>query len=249
MTNNWNGKFNRLCHALPPLEPVGPEDLPEMRNPTLIFISIPRTDLRIFGPFEEKLQPFLNQLEIPPPPPESQRIIVPALKLQMPAIHHYFPNATVVKSVADCVDTQASMRTLTPRPGLNYPHHIKLSLTCQITSDIRAIRPCQTLGGQLVREHLAHLMPEDLWLFSEVAAVSGAQRDEDAARHIGVVLREDIEPKAKAKGESLIMAGALAERAPGSGTTRAEVLFSLETREEKRRWLERCVTFCSVKVS
>ncbi|OQE80157.1 hypothetical protein PENNAL_c0047G00432 [Penicillium nalgiovense] len=90
------------------------EDIPGMLKPTLAFISVPRTDLRVTGHFEQELQPLLERLEIPGI--TSDRVIVPCLSQQLSSIHQRFPNATVLKLIEDCADAQASMRTLTLRP-------------------------------------------------------------------------------------------------------------------------------------
>ncbi|CAG7938622.1 unnamed protein product [Penicillium nalgiovense] len=114
-----------------------------MLKPTLAFISVPRTDLRVTGHFEQELQPLLERLEIPGI--TSDRVIVPCLSQQLSSIHQRFPNATVLKLIEDCADAQASMRTLTLRPELEFNYHLKLSLTCQITSALRTITPWNDL--------------------------------------------------------------------------------------------------------
>lgn len=228
-----------MCHAQLPMKPVKPKDLPELLTPTVAFVSIVKTEMRIFGPFEDTLQSLLTRLEIPVP--SSDRMIIPCLSIQLPCVYHYFPSAILVKSVAECADTQASMRTLTMRPELCFPYHVKLSIACQIGSDVRAIRPCQTLGGQIVRDQLYRLMPADLWLCREVAAVTGAQEDEDAARNLSCILRENLEPRARANNEALIMAGTLAQQPPGSDHTYAETMFNLETIQQKEEWFTRSV--------
>ncbi|GIJ86766.1 siderophore [Aspergillus pseudoviridinutans] len=239
--------FHRLCYAQEGLAPVEPNDLPEFLTPTLAFVSVLRAEISLAGPFEESLQPLLAQLEVPPPE-SADRVIVPCLRLQLPCVFRHFPSAVVVKTVSGCADTQASMRTLTLRPELNFPYHIKLSIACQITSDVRAIRPCQTLGGQLVRKQLRKFFPPDLWWFKEVASVSGSQtvqgdtqENEDKARHIGCILREDLEARANANNEALIIAGSLAQQPANDSRTHAEIVFGLETVEQKHEWLREYV--------
>jgi siderophore synthetase component len=236
-------QFHRLCYAREGLAPVEPKDLPEFLTPTLAFVSVLRAEISIAGPFEELLQPLLAQLEVPSPESDD-RVIVPCLRLQLPCVFNHFPSAIVVKKVSGCADTQASMRTLTVRPKLNFPYHIKLSIACQITSDVRAIRPCQTVGGQLVGKQLYKFFPSDLWWFNEVASVSGSQTaqedsqaNEDKARHIGCILREDLEARANANNEALIVAGSLAQQPANDPRTHAEMVFGLESVEQKHEWL------------
>ncbi|EPS27085.1 hypothetical protein PDE_02026 [Penicillium oxalicum 114-2] len=183
-----------------------------------------------------------------PFPESDDRVIVPCLRLQLPCVFQHFPSAVVVKTVSGCADTQASMRTLAVRSYFNFPYHIKSSIACQITSDVRAIRPCQTVGGQLVGKQLYKFFPSDLWWFNEVASVSGSQvaqghsqANEDKARHIGCILREDLEARANANNEALIIAGSLAQQPANDPRTHAEIVLGLESVEQKQEWLREYV--------
>ncbi|KAL4932790.1 uncharacterized protein BDV17DRAFT_279501 [Aspergillus undulatus] len=215
--------FHRLCYAQEGLAPVEPKDPPEFLSLTLAFVSVLRAEIST----SESLSP------------------VPCLRLQLPCVFRHFPSAVLIKSVSGCADTQASMRTLTLHEEPNFPYHIKLSIACQITSDVRATRPCQTLGGQLVRKRLHKFFPANLWWFKEVAFVSGSkggtQEYEDKAPHIGCVLREDLETRANANNEALIIAGSLAQQPANNQRTHAEIVFCLETTEQKHEWLKEYV--------
>ncbi|KAJ6184953.1 hypothetical protein N7519_006254 [Penicillium mononematosum] len=216
------------------------DDIPAMLKPTLAFISVPRTDLRVTGHFEQELQPLLERLEIPGT--TSDRVIVPCLSQQLPSIHQRFPNATVLKLIENCADAQASMRTMTLRPDLAFNYHLKLSLACQITSALRTITPWTTCGGPVQSEILEKLLPSDLWVFREVAAVTGSQENFNDARHLSCILRDSLETRARANDETLIIAAALAQKPSGDGRTYAEILFGLETTAQKKEWFQRYVT-------
>jgi siderophore synthetase component len=128
------------------------------------------------------------------------------------------------------------MRTLTLRPELNFRYHLKLSLACQITSALRTITPWTALGGAEVSELLGKLLPPDMWLFEEVAAVTGAQEDFSDAKHFSCILREDLELRANAQGESLIIASAFSQLPVDGfeeGTAHAQALIPLEGGERK----------------
>lgn len=210
-----------------------------MLKPTLAFISVPRTDLRVTGHFEQELQPLLERLEIPGI--TSDRVIVPCLSQQLPSIHQRFPNATVLKLIEDCADAQASMRTLTLRPELEFNYHLKFSLACQITSALRTITPWTTCSGPVQSELLEKLLPNDLWVFREVAAVTGSQEDFNDARHLSCILRDSLETRARENDETLIIAAALAQKPSGDGRTYAEILYRLETISQKKEWFQRSV--------
>ncbi|XEV01776.1 hypothetical protein FSHL1_007063 [Fusarium sambucinum] len=88
---------------------------------------------------------------------------------------------------------------------------------------------------------LRKLIPQDLWLFGEVAAITGSQEDTTEAQYMTCILRENLEPRAVENNESLVLAAALLERPQGGGRTYAEVLFGLETPEERLVWFRRYV--------
>jgi hypothetical protein len=217
------------------LKPVLPEHIPEMIAPSLSFISIPRSDMRVSGPFKTTLEPLLQKLEIPSPT-DKNTLIVPCLTRQIPAILQLFGKATVIAERASIAAAQASMRTVTLRPELQFNYHLKLALACQITSAVRTVTPWTTGQGRAISELLEGTLPADLWVFKEVAAVTGRQGDFHAAKHLSCVLREDLEPRARMNDETLVVAAALMERHPQDGKTYPERLFKLDTVEERKEW-------------
>jgi hypothetical protein len=207
-----------------------------MINPELTFLSIPRIDICISGQFEKLLKPLLYKLDIAEPSPD--RIIIPSLTQQQPSIMVRFPNAVPVFS-ARCATAQASMRTVTLSPELQFPYHLKMSLACTITSALRTITPWSALGGMAVTQLLMKLLPDNLWVFREQAAVCGSQKDFNEAKHLSCILREDLEAKAATHGETLIIAAGLAQRTVDDSRSYAERLFELGTIEKKKCWFRR----------
>ncbi|KAK6829130.1 hypothetical protein RU639_003328 [Aspergillus parasiticus] len=240
ITGHPTHPYHRLCYAQEPLKPVGPGDIPGMLTPTLAFVSVPCDNLRITGHFERELQPLLKRLDIPQT--TSDRVIVPCLAQQLPSILQRFPDVVILKLTADCADAQASMRTITIRPELGFNYHLKLSLACQITSALRTITPWTTCGGPVQTELLEKFLPDDLWVFREVAAVSGGQKDFNEARHLACILRDSLESRAQANDEVLIMAMALTQKPYGDSRTYAEILYNLETVVQKKEWFQRYIT-------
>ncbi|EYE97444.1 uncharacterized protein EURHEDRAFT_513335 [Aspergillus ruber CBS 135680] len=232
--------YHRLCYAQPPLNQIQPSDIPEMLTPTLAFLSVPRTDLRVTGAFEEIIQPLLRKLEIPSTTPD--RVIVPCLSRQLPAVDQRFPNAVVLKTVENIADAQASMRTLTLRPESDFGYHLKLSLACQITSALRTITPWTTCGGPVQTALLERFLPNDLWVFREVAAVSGGQDNFADAKHLSCILRDDLEARADANNERLVIAAALAQQPYNNTRCYAEILYNLRTTSDKQSWLRTYAT-------
>lgn len=208
-----------------------------MLTPTLAFISVPRADMRITGLFEEKLKPLLTRLNVPET--SKDRVIVPVLQQQLPAIQLYFPNAVVLKTVTGCVDAQTSIRTLTVRPEFQFEYHLKLSLACQITSALRTITPWTTVGSLFVTEVLEKFLPLDMWVFKEVAAITGAQDDFSQAKHMSCILRSDLQQRARDNNETLILAAGLTQEPLDDNRSYAEILYNLDTPDKKRDWLRK----------
>jgi hypothetical protein len=193
--------------------------------------------MRVSGPFEETLAPLLTKLEVPRTSPD--RLIVPCLVQQLPAVKQYFPSSVVVKTVQQCADAQASLRTLTLRPELYFPYHIKLSLACNITSALRTITPWTTIGGPVYTELLERFLPPDLWVFREVAAITGSQTDFNKAKHLSCILRTDLEERARMNNERLILAAALAHHPPDADKPYAQILYNLESLKDRQHWFRR----------
>ncbi|KAJ5267596.1 hypothetical protein N7478_010404 [Penicillium angulare] len=181
----------------------------------------------------------LDKLDVPKAPEGS--ITMPCLTQQLPSVLQRFPNANLLKSVVDCADAQASLRTLTIRPELNFRFHMKLSLACQITSALRTITPWSAQGGPIVTEIMERFIPSDLWIFSELAAATGSQSNFDDAKHLSCILRDSLEERADRENEVLILGAALTQQLPGTSQPYAESLFNLQTITQKQEWFRRYV--------
>ncbi|KAF9890654.1 hypothetical protein FE257_005785 [Aspergillus nanangensis] len=218
---------------------VTQEDIPAMLTPGVTFLSLPRSQLHFAGPFDDALQPLLQTLGIPRV--SENRAVVPCLTQQLPSVMQRFPGASILRSVIDCADAQASLRTITLRPELKFPFHLKLSLACQITSALRTITPWSAQGGPIVTKIMDQFLPPDLWTFREIAAVTGNQTEFDDAKHLSCILREDQEERTRANNEVLIIAAALNQQPQGTSQPYAEILFNLQTIAQKQEWFQKYV--------
>ncbi|KAJ5228123.1 hypothetical protein N7489_008831 [Penicillium chrysogenum] len=108
--------------------------------------------------------------------------------------------------------------------------------THPITSSLRTITPWTTALGPVLTDILKSVLPPDLWIFDEVAGVSGGQDNFDEARHLSCILRHDLQDRARENGEALVVAAALFERPIDDHRTYAEILFGLRSLEEIRTW-------------
>ncbi|KAJ5726074.1 uncharacterized protein N7483_007431 [Penicillium malachiteum] len=210
-----------------------------MLTPGITFLSLPSSDLHLAGPFSQLLHPLLETLGIPNAP--EGFTVLPCLTQQLPSVIQRFPRAEVLMSVDNCVDAQASLRTVTPRPELNFPFHLKLSLACQITSALRTITPWSAQGGPIVTQIMDRFLPADLWIFKEVASATGSQSNFDDAKHLSCILRENLEFRAEANDEVLIIAAALTQQSHGTSQPYAEILFNLESIPQKQEWFREYV--------
>lgn len=208
-----------------------------MLTPGLTFICLPSSDLHLAGPFEQLLQPLLQTLDIPNVPEGCT--IMPCLTQQLPSVIQRFPKAKILKSVTDCADAQTSLRTLTIRPELNFPFHMKLSLACQVTSALRTITPWSAQGGPIVTGIMEQFLPPDLWIFKELASATGSQSNFDDAKHLTCILRDDLQERAESNNEVLIIAAALTQQPPGITQSYAETLFKLRTISQKQKWFRK----------
>lgn len=182
-----------------------------MLDPGLTFVMLPRSSVRVFGPFEELSQPLLRLLEAPSSVSE-ETIIVPCLSQQLPAVLEFFPEAKALKTVPNGAKAHAAIRTVSV-PG--YRFDMKLSLACLITSALCALPCWSAAAAPHTTDILKTLLPEDIWVFGEVAAATGSQDNVSEARHLTYILRESLEDKAQGNDETLILASALMERPLG----------------------------------
>ncbi|KAH7013789.1 ferric iron reductase FhuF-like transporter-domain-containing protein [Ilyonectria destructans] len=236
ITGHPTHPLHKTLFTQAPLPQICPDEIWQMLSPEIVFLSVPRSQVRLSGPFEATLGDLLAKLGIAGC--SADRVIVPTLAQQRPAIDSRFSDVQVVGS--DHASAQASMRTVSLRPELQFKYHLKLSLACQITSALRTITPWTVLGGAEVSRLLGKLLPPDMWVFREVAGVTGAQADFNDAKHLSCILREDLELRANLQNESLIMASALSQR-PVSGVEKSHAE-SLLPAEGKKEWFQKYVT-------
>ncbi|KAE8330163.1 hypothetical protein BDV39DRAFT_202350 [Aspergillus sergii] len=90
-------------------------------------------------------------------------------------------------------DAQASIRTVSV-PG--YGFDIKFFLACLITSAPRVLPNWSADVASNITSVLKKLFPPDLWVFGEVAAVTGSQENVSDAHHLTCILQGNMEAKA-----------------------------------------------------
>ncbi|KAI6754751.1 hypothetical protein HG530_012503 [Fusarium avenaceum] len=163
--------------------------------------------------------------------------MIPCLENILPAVLDHFPTAKLIETATGRAFSQASAGAVSV-PGYIYD----LNLPPPSLSSGSHFTPYWSVAAAPVMTSLLKkLIPQELWLFGEVAAVTGSQKDTTQAQYIACTLRENLESKAEMGDESLILVAALLERPQGGNSTYAELLFGLETAEDKLIWLRRYI--------
>ena len=194
------------------------------------------------GPFEQVLDSLIteNGMEVPEVP--EDRIIIPCLSRQLPAIvQHLGPSVAIISSVVFYGRAQASLRTISLLTSRAFHYDLKLALACNISSALRTITPWTALIGPEVSSILDNVLPSEMWVCHEIAAATGSDVNFDKAKHCSVLIRENLEAKARARGETLIVSAALAERGVDSEICHAERVFGLQSEAQKEIWFRQSV--------
>ncbi|KAL8783529.1 MAG: hypothetical protein Q9213_004575 [Squamulea squamosa] len=223
--------------AQTPLKTIEPEELSDVQKPRIVFISIPRKSIITVGPFEELLDPLVREHEVDRKAVPEDRIILPCLERQLPSVvHQLATSVSTLPSKALHGRAQSSLRTISLPTSHTFHHDLKLALACNVSSALRTITPWTALIGPEVSAILDSVLPSAMWVCHELAAVTGSGADFDKAKHCSVLIRENLEAKARANVEALIVSAALAERGVVGEVSHAERLFGLHTEAQKEIW-------------
>ncbi|KAK6540865.1 hypothetical protein TWF694_008248 [Orbilia ellipsospora] len=226
--------FHRNCVPDKALAPLPPSELHRLTNPTVAILLVPRSDICVYGEIENLLEPLLESFGTSSSAPAGH-IYIPYLAEQVPAILEAFPLARVIKSVPDRSRSQSSLRTVTIT---DYKLDLKFSVAYRIGSQYRQFgRPSVSVGlgwAKILRK----IVPENLWLFDELAGVAGDDQKMDyhSSCRLACVLRENSTARADVNDEALIVWAALMEKPYCDDRTYAEILFHLDTKGKKVEW-------------
>ena len=235
-------QMHRTLLAQPPLESIQPEDLSSIQNPRILFVSVPRSFMITVGPFENILGPLIKENGIEVTEVLEDRIIIPCLRRQLPAIVQQLgPAITVVPSAVLYGKAQSSLRTISLPSSSVFQYDLKLALACNVSSALRTITPWTALVGPEISNILDNALPSDMWVCHEIAAATGSATNFDKAKHCSVLIRENLEAKARARGENLIVSAALSERGADSQVCHAERVFGLQNETQKEIWFRKSV--------
>ncbi|KAH6951991.1 hypothetical protein DER45DRAFT_605913 [Fusarium avenaceum] len=230
--------LHRTCFASSLRSPETPDGIPGPLNPGLSFVAVPRPSARLFGPFEKLLEPLLHLVGVLSPYDKDGYAVIPCLEKYLPAVLDHFPTAQLIETVTGRAFSQASAEAVSV-PG--YIYDLKLPPPSLITSGFRFTPYWSVASAPVMASLLRKLIPQELWLFGEIAAVTGIQQDTTDPHYMACTLRENLESKAEENDDSLILVAALLERPQGGKSTYAEMLFGLETAEDKLIWLRRYI--------
>lgn len=240
--------MHRTLLARDPLAPISVEDLAKVQEPNIVFISALRSDFITAGSYEKILAPLLKENAVDVSTVSEDRIILACLERQLPSISQQLgPSVSILSSKTLRAKAQSSLRTLSLPDANTFRHDLKLALACNITSALRTITPWTALIGPEVSIILAKTLPPNMWVCNEVAAITGSASNFDKAKHCSVLIRENLEQKARSRGETLIVSAALAERGVDDIACHAERVFELRTEELKEEWFRKSVNATVLK--
>ncbi|KAL8775645.1 MAG: hypothetical protein Q9209_000141 [Squamulea sp. 1 TL-2023] len=189
------------------------------------------------GPLEELLDPLVTENEVDKKAVPEDRIVLPCLERQLPSILQRLRTlVSTLPSNALHGRALSSLRTISLRMSHFFHHDLKLAPACNVSSLLRTITPWTALIGPEVSRILDDVLPSALWVCHKLAAVTGSDSDFDRAKHCSVLVRENLEAKARANGEALIVSAALTERGVMGEVSHAERLFELHSEAQKEIW-------------
>lgn len=164
-------------------------------------------------------------------------VIVPYMTRQLPALQQLLGDQMIIYTHDTLhASSQSSIRTVQLPKALNFLYHLKLAFAATITGGLRTISHWTASISIEATELLKKLVPENVWIVGEVAAVTGDFDNPDDSKHLTCILREDVEPRANALNQCLIVAGALPEINYETKMTHIERLFDLTTVTQKEDW-------------
>lgn len=221
-------------------------DTSKLDKPILSFISIPRTNVVLFGQYLSSIKPLIAALNITAP--IEDRVIVPVHSVQLPYILSVFPSDDIHILPQTCpARAQTSVRTLTPvtSPTSNDPLlkdiAIKCSVAVKITSALRTISPWSTQIGDAfapIWDKMDHLDQSILHICRETGGVSHKDKDFDRAKHLACIIRQEPTSFVKS-GEGVALCAGLVERADILSQESVVVrAWKLDTVEKRMRFLE-----------
>ena len=223
-----------------PQEPVSADygdDLDSFLSPELALISIPRGGIQFDGPFEEIFKSLLDSLHVEQQP--NTRAVVPCFKSQIPAIRaHVTKDIVVIAATSLRAQRQSSLRTVSIMDNSEFPYQLKLATTHVISSTLRTIYPWTASTSREVSDLLKEIAPPELFIMGEIASAQSSEKDPDDARHLAVIVREDIEPEARRNGRTVIVSSALFEMSHKAEQSNVERIFHLDDVTKRKDWFE-----------
>lgn len=228
--------MHRYYFVHSPLQHTDNDIIADELESSISIVALPSSNVRITGPFRGMFAEYLQRLDIPASPPD--KVLLPCFTRQISAIQHHFPDASVQKHNAFSAPCQASISTAI-LPNTSY--RLKMALAYTTTDISHTNNPWTSCISPPLSQMLRDLVGPDLALPREFASVTGSLSNLDAAKHISVCLKANLEPAANVLDNTLILAAALIERRPGSGECHASVIFRLGDERKKLKWLSRYV--------
>ncbi|CAE6342302.1 unnamed protein product [Rhizoctonia solani] len=227
--------MHRSFFASPPSEPIQIDVIEKLLEAEVIIISVPRTRIHLDGPFEASMKPLLDKIGIVPAP--ADRVLLPCFAEQLPAVHAYFGTDAekVLSKTKLHGQRQVSMRTVSIP---DFQLHVKMALSYTITSATRTMTPWTARMCIEVSQLLQDITSGSdlLWIARKMATACSADPDFEKAKHLSVMLREDLEPKARELGQCLVLPATLFEIGGEDRVAYVLRVFDLFTIDARKNW-------------
>ncbi|CAF1183045.1 unnamed protein product [Adineta steineri] len=200
--------------------------------PCIKFISIPRSELVVYGNWETIMKDYLPSALSP------DTLILPVHQLQVSKVLSLIPSATLIPNSERQSLAQASVRSIIPVPVSDLPgYHLKMALSILTTGAWRTISCYSAYNGPRITSLAKFVAPECLIPIGEVASIGSNSPDEMISKHIACIVRED--PELLMPNESVIVAQCLVEKTPNGSMTLVRAIFHLNTEQKCINFLTR----------
>eukprot|EP00732_Lithocolla_globosa_P003325 Lithocolla_globosa_v1_NODE_2619_length_1930_cov_39.573867.p1 type:complete len:560 gc:universal NODE_2619_length_1930_cov_39.573867:45-1724(+) len=193
---------------------------------TIRFISMPSSQMKEYGGFSSFLKGWLPVSE------QTDRVIIPIHPGQWRYIQERFPDAILLPEVQEEPENyigyaQASVRTISV-PKISYD--LKFSYAVQTTSALRTVSPYSVYNGPILGQAAEAVAPPTLHVIHEIASMGSLHDDPDVAKHLGCLIRQDVEKSLP--DETLILACGLVEK-DSQGVAHVLRVFNLQSQQQR----------------
>ncbi|KAF9923315.1 hypothetical protein BGZ67_009907, partial [Mortierella alpina] len=202
----------------------------DLNNLTLRLVSMPADAVIMSGEYLAIMAKLVPADIVP-----IGRVPILVHPVQVPNVVSKFPEATFHPFTVPAL-AQSSLRSVII-PGLpNYA--FKISLSIRLTSSVRTVSPWTASIGPQMTPVLEHIIPKSsvLRYATEQSTVRTKHTDFGIAKHLGCIIRDELDATLREQNEAVVVCAALTER-PDGHTARIIHLCNLNTLASRLEFL------------